>query len=49
MTKEQIIIEKHLKGKDAGWYNLLSLHPNGFMIVWGRGNRTYTKYLKYET
>jgi len=47
MNKEQIITEKHLKNKDAGWYNILDIYTDGFMIVWGRGNRTYTKFLKY--
>ena len=43
---EQQIIEQHLNKYDGGWYNIIVRYTDGIRIEWGRGNRSWQKFLK---
>ena len=46
--KEQIIIEKHVDSHSGGWYNIIDRFIDGVMIVWGKGDRQYRKFIKIK-
>ena len=46
MTDEQKIIEKHLQKYDGGWYRIIDRYTTGILILWGKGNRQWKKFIK---
>ena len=44
---EQNLIEKHLNKHDGGWYDVLYRYNTGILILWGRENRQWEKFIKF--
>ena len=49
-SKEQEIIENHLKNTHSGWFNILTRYTDGtIQIVHGTGNKSYLKTLRVKS
>jgi len=44
---EQNLIEKHLNKHDGGWWRILDRYTTGILILWGRENRQWEKFIKF--